>query len=1193
VVGNLANLSPFIRKDASTIQFTDINQASRNAVSYNGTVRALPLDTDYIALGWREDVFKKNNISTYFGKGRINDMLPPSTIDDLADLAEYLNHKDHNDDQQGDWGICLTPQPNYFLAFLAPLFQTNLKDPITGATTGQNIFFDTDTFKPLIRLPGFKKAVQIYYRIILASNCRTQIPNGQKCSRKSAFQTGRCPMVVSMPGTLTKMLLYNASYAPRDRIDGWSVQNQALLNGNGTGYWGRRARFPGSTYVQSWDTDNNNSNKNNNDNNNNNSPELVPCQRDNCPLAGDDLVNYAPFFSEGGEAYALNGRSSSPVQNIMWDMFAWLSTLPIDKLPLSGQYRKSQLSDDSRRDLQERAEWPTQMVDDLFHVLSDYFKSEDEGGNPVQDLFLPGFEDYMHALDEELHGKLFNVGKEAYAPPDGEDIWPWAGGLFNRRRPELSVTPQNDPELFDKAYDIFIDNLEERYDRVTKERGGIEQLMRWRQSLNLPWKEKAQLCKDALVKDPDSFFGRLNCPHHADIEALCLNPSDAKILIEHSAGYCSNNDGKGSNSMIIVAVLVPLLVLVVIAGYTCMKATKTSGDNIWEVKLDELRFGDPAVIVGRGTFGLVLLAEYRGTSVAVKRVIPPEVEDDYKGKNNEGLASTTIHTSGGFSTGGYSGSYDLRKSFGVGDPHIHEDVHQDLQKIMINKSSTNNVNVNGSESGLEDDLEDDPGSLRKSSSERNRKPKRMLKSRNVDYHEKLKSNFICEMRHLSTLRHPCITTVMGAVIDKKEEPMLVMEYMDYGSLYDILHNDTMPFEGDLLLPILRDIAQGIRFLHAAEPQVIHGDLKAANILVDSNFRAKVADFGLSQKRENGATGTPFWMAPELLRGESENTAASDVYSFGIILYEVYSRNDPYSGEHLLEVINEIIDTDVMKRPIVPDVIPPMVGNMMEECLLDDPDARPTFMEMDLRLKRLTAESVEPGNMNFSVQTRGTKERRANELLYDIFPPHIADALRDGRKVEQEHHECVTIYFSDIVGFTTISQMLTPEKVCNMLDRLYQRFDELSRKHDVFKIETIGDAYMAITNLVKNQTNIHVNILAEFSKDTIKAARNTQIDIDDISKGFVEIRVGFHSGPVISDVVGSRLPKFGVFGDTVNTASRMESNSLPNCIHCSESSAKLLQVQAPNIDIESRGGIMIKGKGIMNTYWVDKEQDSRV
>lgn len=120
-------------------------------------------------------------------------------------------------------------------------------------------------------------------------------------------------------------------------------------------------------------------------------------------------------------------------------------------------------------------------------------------------------------------------------------------------------------------------------------------------------------------------------------------------------------------------------------------------------------------------------------------------------------------------------------------------------------------------------------------------------------YEKLKNDFVHEMRLLSKLRHPCITTVMGAVISRWEEPLLVMEYMDHGSLSDLLNNETIGIlEGHTLLPILRDISQGLRFLHAANPQVIHGDLKAQNILVDSKFRAKVADFGLSQKKQVGA-----------------------------------------------------------------------------------------------------------------------------------------------------------------------------------------------------------------------------------------------------------------------------------------------------------------------------------------------------
>lgn len=274
--------------------------------------------------------------------------------------------------------------------------------------------------------------------------------------------------------------------------------------------------------------------------------------------------------------------------------------------------------------------------------------------------------------------------------------------------------------------------------------------------------------------------------------------------------------------------------------------------------------------------------------------------------------------------------------------------------------------------------------------------------------------------------------------------MLVMEYMDHGSLYDLLHNETMFLESELLLPILRDISQGMRFLHSATPQVIHGDLKAQNILVDSKFRAKVADFGLSQKKHVGATGTPLWMAPELLRGESVNTPASDMYSFGIILYEVYSRQDPYLGEDVKEVLRLVADPLVNKRPPFPRGCPGQIQSLMTDCLMGEPNKRPTAEELDTRLKRIEI-----------LESPQEKNKSSSMSLFDIFPRHIAEALRDGKPVEAEHRDVVTIFFSDIVGFTTISSSLPPGKVAMLLDRLYKKFDELSHKYDIFKVETIG------------------------------------------------------------------------------------------------------------------------------------------
>ena len=404
---------------------------------------------------------------------------------------------------------------------------------------------------------------------------------------------------------------------------------------------------------------------------------------------------------------------------------------------------------------------------------------------------------------------------------------------------------------------------------------------------------------------------------------------------------------------------------------------------------------------------------------------------------------------------------------------------------------------------------------------------------------------------------------------------------------DILHNESFPLDGDLLLPILCDIAQGVRFLHAAKPQVIHGDLKAHNVLVDSNFRAKVADFGLSAKKVIGATGTPLWMAPELLRGESSNTAASDCYSLGIILYEVYSRKDPYEGENIAAVLKEVMDPKVNKRPPVPPACPVQIASIMADCLSGDPGSRPAVEEVDLRLKRLSVENVEPGEMHLSYQARKhLKAKRGEDLIEQMFPKHIADQLRQGRKPGAENKEMVTVFFSDVVGFTDLSTKLADEKVSDMLDRLYQRFDDLASKHDVFKIETIGDAFIGVTNLVKDQNDDHAKRIAAFAIDCVEAASKTPVSLDDPSLGPVRIRVGFNSGPVIATVVGSRLPKYTILGDTVNSAARMESNSLPGKIQCSERSARLVAKQDPAITIVPRGEISIKGKGTMETFWVD-------
>ncbi|CAB9514229.1 activated protein kinase catalytic subunit alpha-1 [Seminavis robusta] len=597
----------------------------------------------------------------------------------------------------------------------------------------------------------------------------------------------------------------------------------------------------------------------------------------------------------------------------------------------------------------------------------------------------------------------------------------------------------------------------------------------------------------------------------------------------------------GGTSIALV-VVVPLVVLAVlgVVVFLFYENKRKNNDSVWEVDKKDIIFDDPPQIIGRGTFGLVLLGEYRGTAVAVKRVIPPQSKEEFTG------GSESTHGPGMRSIKG--------SKAGVG-------MVSGVNSNRTRMSSWSGMSMLGS---------------RMPANGKARKGSFGFQQSEAAQWKQMKAEFMEEMRYLSKLRHPCITTVMGAVT--KGEPMLVMEYMDHGSLYDLLHNETLALEGELLMPLLRDITQGMRFLHASNPPVIHGDLKAANILVDSRYRGKVADFGLSQKENMGGTGTPFWMAPELLRGESANTVASDVYSFGILLYEVFSRRDPYDGEDAQQVLKLVADKAVRKRPPAPLHMPESIKGLMKDCLDDAPEKRPTCEEVDTRLKRLDAETLDGDQTN---------KKAAQVSLFDIFPRHIAEALRDGRTVEAEHKDSVTIFFSDIVGFTNISSELEPRKVARMLDRLYTKFDALSQQHDIFKVETIGDAYMAVTNLVKDQDEDHCKRIADFAIEAIEAANDTLIDEDDEEKGCVNIRVGFHSGPVVADVVGTRNPRYCLFGDTVNTASRMESNSEENRIHCSRAAAKLLQTQYKDLSMKSRGKVKIKGKGEMHTYWVNE------
>lgn len=181
------------------------------------------------------------------------------------------------------------------------------------------------------------------------------------------------------------------------------------------------------------------------------------------------------------------------------------------------------------------------------------------------------------------------------------------------------------------------------------------------------------------------------------------------------------------------------------------------------------------------------------------------------------------------------------------------------------------------------------------------------------------------------------------------------------------------------------------------------------------------------------------------------------------------------------------------------------------------------------------------------------------------------------------YDCVSIYFSDIVSFTTLSSKSSPMEIVKVLNDLYTLFDGIIENFDVYKVETIGDAYMVASGLPKLNGKMHAKNIADMSIRLLDAVGSFKIR--HLKDEKLLLRIGLHAGPCAAGVVGLTMPRYCLFGDTVNTASRMESTGLPLKIHMSQTIASLLET-FKSFNIEERGYMDIKGKGKMKTYWLN-------
>uniref|UniRef100_A0A1I7XJ08 guanylate cyclase n=1 Tax=Heterorhabditis bacteriophora TaxID=37862 RepID=A0A1I7XJ08_HETBA len=230
-----------------------------------------------------------------------------------------------------------------------------------------------------------------------------------------------------------------------------------------------------------------------------------------------------------------------------------------------------------------------------------------------------------------------------------------------------------------------------------------------------------------------------------------------------------------------------------------------------------------------------------------------------------------------------------------------------------------------------------------------------------------------------------------------------------------------------------------------------------------------------------------------------------------------------------------------------------------------------------------------------------EKKKCDALLYRMLPKQVADRLKLGQAVQPESYDSVTIFFSDVVSFTTLASKCTPMQVVTLLNELYTVFDGTIAKHDVykivlmvisllndmqFKVETIGDGYLCVSGLPNRNGLEHIKEICDLALELISNLK--LFHVPHLPKENINIRVGIHTGSVVAGVVGLTMPRYCLFGDTVNTASRMESNGRASHIHLSMDAHNLLNATHIGYRTESRGEIIIKvrvGKGVMHTFWL--------
>uniref|UniRef100_A0A914UHY5 Guanylate cyclase n=1 Tax=Plectus sambesii TaxID=2011161 RepID=A0A914UHY5_9BILA len=431
-----------------------------------------------------------------------------------------------------------------------------------------------------------------------------------------------------------------------------------------------------------------------------------------------------------------------------------------------------------------------------------------------------------------------------------------------------------------------------------------------------------------------------------------------------------------------------------------------------------------------------------------------------------------------------------------------------------------------------------------------------------------------EFRAMRSLEHENINQFHGLSRDITGN-MSVWKACPRGSLRDVLEKESITLDWFFKFSLIRDILEGIDYLH--------------------NSMLRVHEM--------------LWTAPELFDKQPllKPTTAADIYSFGILCSELITEMEAYASH---KNDHNMTDDDIIYRvvkgerpPFRPLVnlpqnsdVNPTIVNLIRDCWSERVEDRPSMKTIRTVFKGMGQKNANlmdhilsmmekyAGSLEQEVAERTKalieEQKKSDILLYRMLPRLVADKLKAGQSIAPELFEEVTIMFSDIVSFTRLASLSTPLQVVNMLNELCTLFDGIIDEHDVYKVETIGDGYLCVSGLPNRNGTAHVYQIADMCLAFQRSVRTFRVA--HLPDEQVQLRIGMHTGPVVAGVIGLTMPRYCLFGDSVNTSSRMESHGKAGMIHITPESNQYLM---KDYETESRGESIIKGKGVMETFWL--------